>query len=641
MKGMVSMIAEDQVSLLASFSILTTLYSDERFNSPYKLLAQFIRFILADNPSLHTVYPFEIKDLLKTTFNFDIPDSVVRKALNGMKELMRNNKGYTIIETDSSEEFQRIKNESVNFSIDIVNGILEYASRKQITPIPTSSDIEDALISLSTDESLDNSKYKNLVAEYVVENGNNNSLQSELNDIRGGSVLYIGLTNDISELGSLKRSLTIYLATEILFDIYGYNGIYFKEMAEDFLDLVKMANKRKKMVRLKIFSDTRKEIDNFFDKAASIIRNHEQRAVHRSAMKMILNKCSDESAVILEKVDFNTCISNAGILDDDEEFDYYTSELNEFNLEDCKLISDYSDTNIDKNKSVMRILSNINKLRKGQNDCTDIESRYIYVTGYYSALKMSEQLVNESKKDGLDYCPANYAIGLNRITNLLWLKLNAGFSKDRFPVNVEMAKKARIVLSSYIANSVEKTFEDAKKQYAAGRMTKEKLISYIIELSKKPEYPEDIHADNLDEDLNFTDEELSRSEHESTKKDNRIRELEEELNSIDEELLRSERESVTKDNRIRELEKELNVTKDNNKNVLFLLESMIKLCFDWLKEKVISIKNEFSIMMIAKLVGKLMIVILVYHLLRGINDFVSFLGSAITIVGLWKRKDKN
>ena len=67
------------------------------------------------------------------------------------------------------------------------------------------------------------SKYSDLIGEFVLKNEQDKEIQEGLNNIREGSILYIGLIHNIGETGSITKPLTLYLGTEILFSLVGYN----------------------------------------------------------------------------------------------------------------------------------------------------------------------------------------------------------------------------------------------------------------------------------------------------------------------------------------------------------------------------------------------------------------------------------
>ena len=79
---------------------------------------------------------------------------------------------------------------------------------------------------------------------FIIQNQSNLHIRNCLNLIREGVILYQGIryTSEVDELGKWDSNLVIYLNTEYLFNVLGYNGILFKEIFDDFFKLVSEIN---------------------------------------------------------------------------------------------------------------------------------------------------------------------------------------------------------------------------------------------------------------------------------------------------------------------------------------------------------------------------------------------------------------
>ena len=66
-------------------------------------------------------------------------------------------------------------------------------------------------------------------------------------------------------MASITKPLTLYLGTEILFSLAGYNGEIFHQFACDFFEQVRLANTgATPTIVLRYFADIKKGIDDFF-----------------------------------------------------------------------------------------------------------------------------------------------------------------------------------------------------------------------------------------------------------------------------------------------------------------------------------------------------------------------------------------
>lgn len=86
---------------------------------------------------------------------------------------------------------------------------------------------QDLIAFLVDDQKKSSGQYTDLISEFVLKNENNNNVQRTLETIREGSILYIGLNYNINETGNLTKKLTLFLGTEVLFSLAGFNGEVF------------------------------------------------------------------------------------------------------------------------------------------------------------------------------------------------------------------------------------------------------------------------------------------------------------------------------------------------------------------------------------------------------------------------------
>ena len=191
---------------------------------------------------------------------------------------------------------------------------------------------QDLIAFLVDDQKKSSGQYTDLISEFVLKNENNNNVQRTLETIREGSILYIGLNYNINETGNLTKKLTLFLGTEVLFSLAGFNGEVYKQLAEDLFAQIKSANLNGTKIFLRYFSDVRKEMDSFFNGAKMIIEKN-MVSFDTVAMKAILNSCEAPSDVDVKKADFYYKLQyHYGIIEDEKD-DYYSKENDVYNLE--------------------------------------------------------------------------------------------------------------------------------------------------------------------------------------------------------------------------------------------------------------------------------------------------------------------
>ena len=383
---------------------------------------------------------------------------------------------------------------------------------------------------LVDDQQSSSDYYTDLIGRFILEHEHDEDIQAQLKQIREGSILYIGLNYNIGETGSITKPLTIYLGTEILFSIAGYNGEIFKKLTDDFLRQVRAVNiKSKEKITLRYFSAVKKEIEDFFFAAEMVVEGKKAQLVDKPAMMFITNGCTTASDVKVRKSDFYHNLEFGFGIKEDPFNNYYDESQFESNLESF----DYIDEEDKKKKRErgIKYISNINKLRGGKYFSNDIESEFILVTNTKATLLISQEQTERIKSEtGCEYV-SNFAISLDRITSLLWYKLGNGFGKKDFPANVDAVLRARIILSSSIAKRAERAYFDAKKDYEAGVITADQLAGRIITLRVKPKLPEELQGDSIGEIMDFSLDYLNRYE-EKAKQDRKVIEEKDALISV-------------------------------------------------------------------------------------------------------------
>ena len=499
-------------SIMASFATIKSLSDAKQYQSPYQILREFISYIILKD-SLYSFSVIEMKNRLSSHFCFSIPEAIIKTALKNLPGATLANGIYNISQNEVCTDslFERTKTESDEYESRIIELLSEYISFRTGNNISVETLSQELTNFLMEDAPSQSTKYSELIGEFVLKNEQNREIQDGLDKIREGSILYIGLSHSIGETGSITKPLTLYLGTEILFSLVGYNGEIFQQFADDFLTQVRTANSGKtQKIHLRYFSEIKKEIDEFFDTASEIVEGKRRLLLDKPAMKAITDGCSTAADVDVKKSDFYYKIQYSFGITEDSTSNYYSEECFTSNLESF----DYDDENDKRKKkeTAIKLISHINKLRNGCRFHNDIESEHLIVTSTKATLLISKDVSDNIKEtEGLGSI-CNFAVSLDRITSLLWYKLGNGFSKAKFPSSVSAVLKARIVLSASIAKNAEKEFAKVKKEYADGLIDNDQVAARIITLRNKPVLPEDLQGDDIDEMMDFTPEYLSRYE---------------------------------------------------------------------------------------------------------------------------------
>ena len=231
----------DNISILASFATLKTLNDGKRYGSAYQLLSEFIHYVIYTK-KLFSFSAYEMKNWLYNIFGFEIPEAVVKRATRTLPYISKDNGIYTVKQEKliSDKTLEEARKEETEKNSVILKTLKQFIAEKEPDININEEELIQDLVAFLVDGSTKTSgQYFNLISEFIIKNENNILIQESLNKIKEGSILYIGITYNINETGSFKKQLTLYLDTEILFSLAGYNGEIYKTLAQDFMFQVK------------------------------------------------------------------------------------------------------------------------------------------------------------------------------------------------------------------------------------------------------------------------------------------------------------------------------------------------------------------------------------------------------------------
>ena len=549
------MSSNNPTSILASFSTMKSLVDAQQYQSPYQILAEFIQYIIIKS-NLHSFTAIEMKNRLFEVFGFDIPEAVVRTTVRGLQFVKTENRIYHVnqIELKDNSAFEEMKAVAEANNTDIIDLLIAFAQETN----PSSAIWADALTQefiaylLDDQQTTAAGKYTDLIGRFILKNESDEKIQSALTAIREGSILYIGLNHNISETGSLRKPLTLFLGTEVLFSLYGYNGEIYKQLAQDLYDQIKAANVGSKRITLRYFSEVKKEIDDFFT-SAELIVDGKQLLFDTVAMKAIINGCSTAGDVKVKKADFFHVLQcSYGIMEDDRS-SYYENTDDQYNLESLSVDPQQYDS--------IKFISHINKLRKGRIYPYDLDAEYLIVTNSGVTLRASREQVERVMKEQAVDSACDYAVSVERLTNILWYKLGNGLGRKEYPNNVNAVLKARMLLASKISQNISKLYMETRAQYRAGVITEDQLASRIITLRKKPITPEELTAETIEDSLDFSLEYLTRYEEEVNRNKEALQEKEHLLQVLSDQ---KDRVISEKDGALAEKEQLIQAQQDRN-----------------------------------------------------------------------------
>ena len=550
-------------NLLASLAVFRELYNKDI--DIYSIIAQFLCDLIKSH-SLNNFDISQISKLLNDSFEFDIPIPVIKTALQRIEYLNKEGRKYIVdvnkkkesISTEVIDRTNDIK-ESHNVIFNELSAYVEDKKKIKLSEIEI-KELHNNFCNYLLEENIDD-KYLEYISSFVIRNQGDKDFFKKINTIREGVILYSGLkyTNDsynLNEFGNWRKELNIFLDTEIIFHLAGYNGELYKQFAEDFMKFVFEINKnnqknKKNLINLLYFPEVKDEIDSFFAKAQYILEGKDNLNPKVTAMTEIINGCSEKADLLNKKSDLYTLLSRRGIELYDKEIDVTSEENHKYNIISQEIVEKINrELNTNTGEEILATLNNISILRKEQNDSNFENSRYILLSGNSKTLKIAFE------PSVLERFNIPLATNLNFIINRFWFKLNKGFSNKDFPSSFSVLTKSQIILSKVLNDNIGDKYDDLQKKYQKGEITKENAVNRINDLRNVSKKPEEIIKQEIAEEildfivLDSTDDYIQQQNHYREKSKNydkvstELKEKKEENDSLKRRIINEKRERI-------------------------------------------------------------------------------------------------
>lgn len=539
-----------QVNKLASYATYRQLYNDGKKDT-YFVISRFIEHVILSN-ELNSFNVEKISSLLNENFGFNIPSYVIQSSIKRI-EFVSKKDGQFLVSRENISLDSEIKEELEEYDLKsraLMSSLIKYVKNEKDKDQEISEEkLTREFTSFLLDDSF-NGDYSSIISKFIIENDTDVNFLKNINQIKEGAVLFSGInyTSDISKL-TWKNNINLYVETEILFHLAGYNGIFFQKLANDMFQLINEMNQKnnKRIISIRYYKEVSEDIDHFFGTAEEIVKGNKIVDIGNVAMDEIVRDCSTPADVVNKRSRFTNILKRYSISEADS-LNYYSPEYHNFNIESQKIVEKYGLATENKEK-YLKHLNYTNILRKkddiNSENLSLKESKHLVITEVGKILQMA----NDFNKENEDF-NAPLAISMSSLTNRLWFDLNKGFGSEYLPSTFNILEKSRLVLSNILTQTVAKQYDKVKESYKNGELSEDDLNENIIELRKKMMKPEDIDREqlnNIDDIIKPNGLEIYRSGKERLEKkvkklehDNKVRELDRQ--KVVEEKKRAEKE---------------------------------------------------------------------------------------------------
>ena len=480
---------------MASLAVFRDLYNQKK--DIYSVIAEFEKLAIAEN-ALSSFNLQEMVGIINHDYGLDLPSAVVKRALGRLRFLDVSNENYTInkdIEFNADEIRKNTDAEGAK-NQKILDSLYSFVESKSSKTLSTSekSELSNNFCTFIVDENIP-SQYGEYISQFIIEKSDDKGFVEQLNQIRQGVVIYVGLNYnaDFHNIDKLDTPLYIYLDTEIMFHIFGLNGDLYKNLFDEFYELVQEINTkaRKQIIRLRYFAENIDEIDSYFRVAERIVRKEEQLNPSRQAMRSIVNGCIDASQVVEKKAEFFKTLSDKDIRLDKQD-NYYDKEVNWEFLIDSKpfydnINGDITEKDIDRKVKLLNYIS----IKRGYK-----KEAIFRTVGHIllSANKITFNIAFSPNVREDNYIPL--ATSLSFLTNRLWLILNKGLSGLSTLHSLNIISKAQIALSSRINDNVGRLYSQFIEEDKQGKFDIDKKKATLAELHISTVSPDELNSNN-------------------------------------------------------------------------------------------------------------------------------------------------
>ena len=488
-------IISDQKKCMASLAVFKQLFNSSR--DIFHVIAEFVKQEIIER-GLTVFTDAEMHNLLLLDNGFDVPQAVINTSIKRLTFLKRHKEGIVVspegINQTDCNEFKKQLEEATERREDISRRLIAFANSKRGIALTSDEEAElcRCFYSCIVDENVSGT-FSEFAYAFILENQNDVELQNHLKLVKEGVISFVGLTyynNSYGTVDTFDKEICIYLETEILFHMAGYNGLTYQNLFEEFYTQVREINSQnqrkngKKIIQLRYFDETKREIDDYFQQAENIVRRKSAQDPSKSAMRTLLSGVKEPSDIADKRARFEKLLRENGIT-----YDNFSYELTK-DSDACIDYSRFSDMEAplseEKRYADLKMLNWI-YIKRGRRDVASLSNmNAVLLTGNHSVIRMArhEKLYKHNT--------IALACTLDFLTERFWFSRCSGLSKDCNLMSANVLTKARLALAAINNDSIGRAYADVLKDYSNGRYDKEEVKSRVAFLHRRFRMPENV-----------------------------------------------------------------------------------------------------------------------------------------------------
>lgn len=491
-------------NILCSIALFNELYKSNA-NNVFTIIAEFIKAAISID-KLVSFTDVDIAGKLDGLFNIKAPKSVIKYALkHHLKDYISKKDGIYVVSSDFiNDEAINNKLKTLQHSYNLIfDELCRYIATIETRSINTTekNKIKEEFIDFIINKEC--RTYQNLISAFIIQHRCEDAFVKALNDVSQGIVVFTGIqyseADELANRGRWEDEMTFILDTEQLFNIGGLNDEYFHQISLDFLGVINEINQAigRKVIKLRYFPESQREIDAFFGTAECIIEGKAQFNPSKVAMGNILHGCKDVFDVKAKKSRLYSDLNGMGIICDDTTTIKATWNIGNLNLL-TSLEQEFKRKHLeydeDKIVAYLDIFSKINTLRNGNNQMPFEKIKYVFISANSLAHYIAK---HECIKADSDTC---YAAKIDFVVSKLWFKLRKSFNGGAIPASFDIIARSQAALASKYSESINQVYDEL----CAKDLSHEAKIDIYTEIRAKGYVASaDITPDNLPEIISF------------------------------------------------------------------------------------------------------------------------------------------
>ena len=478
--------------------------------SIYDVIGQLAGQIIVER-GIQSIDIASLRDLINKENGIDVPSSIVKASIKRVKFVTLDNFHIKTNENLTKQlQDEIIEKIESNKEMDqqVYDALIDFVEEKTQSELDANEKrnlIKDFCSFIVSDSY--NLKYSSHISNFFIFKKNDNEFLEQINKIREGVIILLGLAYNVKDdsVDILDRPLCLYLETEVLFNMAGYNGKLAQELFDEFFNQITAINKksRNQLVKLMYFEETFIEIEHYFNTAQDIVEKRTRLDLSKTAMKTIVDGRCEKYEVIEKFGEFKRLLQEKNIVLD-KHSNYYDKDNARHNIDHERIIYDIANDEYDEARVYDKIsLTYYIYIKRGQRSHEIFNNiGHILVSGNSLTFKVSchEEFGQKPKDVPLVW-------GMERITSRLWQMLNKGIIPSGQLKSLDILAKSRIVLSNKVNGSIERLYKKIEQEIKDGRLTEQDARIGVIELRLSYVTPDDINETDIEKYQSIIDEE--------------------------------------------------------------------------------------------------------------------------------------